>query len=104
YKINPAPAQWPTRFVRPTSIHLRYDHITVNGTPVPSMIPAALLWTLNNYDALTRAGTGVYFYIPKLQTPQEALIVEKLLSKLEGMIGIPLGTFKIKVLYEEGNA
>jgi malate synthase len=46
----------------------------------------------------------VYFYIPKLQTPQEALILEKLLSGIERMIGVAPGTFKIKVLYEEGNA
>src|SRR5499433_2572200 len=31
YKINTAPAQWPTRFVRPPSLHLRYDYITVDG-------------------------------------------------------------------------
>jgi malate synthase len=46
----------------------------------------------------------VYFYIPKIQTPEEALILEKLFARLEGMIGVPAGTFKIKVLYEEGNA
>ena len=46
----------------------------------------------------------MYFYIPKLQTPQEALIVEKLLARLEGMIGVEAGTMKIKILYEEGNA
>src|SRR5260370_2603680 len=63
-----------------------------------------VLWTFNNYDALKRAGTGVYYYIPKIQTPEEALILENLLARLEGMIGIPAGTFKIKVLYEEGNA
>src|SRR5260370_13580977 len=63
-----------------------------------------VLWTFNNYDALKRAGTGVYYYIPKIQTPEEALILENLLSRLEGMIGVPAGAFKIKVLYEEGNA
>ena len=46
----------------------------------------------------------MYFYIPKIQTPQEALIVEKLLARLEGIIGVPAGTIKIKMLYEEGNA
>ena len=61
------------------------------------------LWVLNNYDALKRAGTGVYFYIPKMQTPREALIVEKLLARMEAIIGVPAGTFKIKMLYEEGN-
>jgi malate synthase len=68
------------------------------------MVAAVVLWVFNNYDALKRAGTGVYFYIPKIQTPREALIVEKLLSRVEGIIGVPAGTFKLKMLYEEGIA
>jgi malate synthase len=104
YKINTSPAQWPTRFARPPGIHVRYDHITVDGQPAPGLIPITLLWALNNYDSLTKAGTGVYYYIPKIQTPQEALILEKLLARLEGMMGLRPGTLKIKVLYEEGNA
>jgi hypothetical protein len=104
YKINNTPAKWPTRFVRPPGIHLRFDSITVDDEPVPGTIAVATLWVLNNYDALKRAGTGVYFYVPKIQTPREAVIIEKLLSRLEDVIGVPAGTFKIKVLYEEGNA
>lgn len=104
YTINKPPAQWPTRFVRPPGIHVRFDHITVAGEPAPGVIAIAALWALNNHQALTRAGTGVYYYIPKLQTPQEALIIEKLMTRLEGLIGLQPGTFKIKVLYEEGNA
>ncbi|HSB72456.1 MAG TPA: malate synthase [Candidatus Methylomirabilis sp.] len=104
YRINSPPAEWPTRFARPPGIHVRYDHITVDGEPVPGVIPITVLWVLNNYDSLTRAGTGVYYYLPKIQTPQEALIVEKLLARLEAMIGLQPGTIKIKVLYEEGNA
>lgn len=104
YKINTPPPQWPTRFGRPPGIHITYDHITVDDQPVPATIAVAVLWIFNNYDALKRAGTGVYFYIPKLQTPDEALIVERLLERVEGMIGVAAGTFKIKVLYEEGNA
>jgi malate synthase len=104
YKINTSPAQWPTRFARPPGIHVRYDHIRIEGQPVPGVVPITLLWALNNYESLTRAGTGVYYYIPKIQTPQEALILEKLMARIEDMIGLPAGTFKIKVLYEEGNA
>jgi malate synthase len=104
YKINTPPDKWPTRFSRPPGIHITYDHITVDGQPAPGVIAITALWTFNNYDALKRAGTGVYYYIPKIQTPQEALILEKLLSGLEGMIGVAAGTLKIKVLYEEGNA
>lgn len=104
YKITKSPAQWPTRFVRPPSIHVVYDHIVVDGQPVPAIVPTTVIWALNNYDALARLGTGLYFYIPKIQTPQEALIVEELLASVEEMIGLPPGAMKIKLLYEEGNA
>jgi malate synthase len=104
YRITAPQSRWPTRLARPPSIHVRYDHVTVDGRPAPGIVPITVLWTFNNFDALRRAGSGVYFYIPKLQTPREALIVEKLLSRLEGMIGVPAGTLKIKMLYEEGNA
>ena len=104
YKIDAPPDRWPTRFARPPSIHVRYDHVTVEGEPVHGIIPITLLWALNNYDSLTQIGTGLYYYLPKIQTPQEALIVEKLLARVEGLIGAQAGTIKIKVLYEEGNA
>ena len=104
YAIKTAPGQWPIRFARPPGMHLHYEHVLVDGQPAPALIPILVLWTFNNYDALTRAGTGVYFYIPKIQTPAEALILEKILARLEGLVGVPAGTFKIKVLYEEGNA
>ncbi len=103
YQIGKAPGQWPTRFVRPPSIHVRYDHVLVDDRPAPGLVVIAVLWTLNNYESLKAAGTGVYFYIPKLQTPHEALIVEKLFVHLEELIGVPAGTIKVKMLYEEGN-
>ncbi len=104
YKIDKPAPKWPTRLARPPSIHVRYDHVTVDGEPAPGLVPITVLWTFNNYDALKRAGSGVYFYIPKIQTPREAMIFERLLSRIEGVIGVPAGTLKIKMLYEEGNA
>jgi len=104
YKIDRPTSQWPTRFGRPPGMHVLYPHITVDGQPVPGLIAITVLWTINHYESLSRAGTGVYFYIPKIQTPQEALIIEKLLTCLEDLIGVQPGTIKIKVLYEEGNA
>jgi malate synthase len=104
YELHKQPQDWPTLFVRPPSIHVRFEHIRVDGQPVPGIVAVAVLWAFNNYDALKRAGKCVYFYIPKLQTPREAAVVEKLLARLEEAVGLPLGTFKIKMLYEEGNA
>ncbi len=104
YRITTPQARWPTRLARPPSLHLVYDHVLVDGAPAPGLVVITTLWALNNFDALRRAGSGVYFYIPKMQTPREALIVERLLSRLEAIIGVPAGTLKIKMLYEEGNA
>ncbi len=104
YRLTKPPGEWPTRFCRPPGNHVRFDDVTVDGEPAPGLIVIAVLWSLNFFDPLTRAGTGVYFYVPKLQTPQEALILEKLMTRLEGLIGVPAGTFKIKMLYEEGTA
>jgi len=104
YRIDKPPGQWPTRLARPPSLHLRYDQVTVDGRPAPGLVVVTVLWTLNNFDALRAAGSGTYFYVPKLQTPREALIVERLLSRLEALIGVPAGTIKVKMLYEEGNA
>src|SRR6266481_441245 len=103
YRITNPPSKWPARFGRPPGLHVRYDHITVDGQPAPGIVAVTVLWAFNNYDALKRAGAGVYFYIPKLQSAQEALIVERLLSGIEGIIGVPAGTLKIKMLYEEGS-
>jgi malate synthase len=104
YRIDRPPAQWPTRLARPPSIHLRYDHVTVDGRPAPGLVVITVLWVLNNFDSLKRAGSGTYFYIPKMQTPREALIVERLLARIEELIGVPPGTLKAKMLYEEGMA
>jgi len=104
YRITTPQPQWPTRFARPPSIHIVYEHVEVDGKPAPGLVVMTTLWALSNLDALRRSGSGVYYYVPKLQTPQEAAIVEKLLARLEGIVGVPVGTFKTKMLYEEGNA
>jgi malate synthase len=104
YRVDRPPEAWPTRLARPPGLHVRYDTVTVDGRPAPGMVVVATLWALGNHDALTRAGSGVYLYLPKLQSPREAAIVERLLARLEGLAGLPAGTFKVKMLYEEGTA
>ncbi|BDG08830.1 aldolase/citrate lyase/malate synthase family protein [Anaeromyxobacter paludicola] len=104
YRISKPPARWPTRLARPPSLHVLYEHVQVDGAPAPGLVVVATLWALGNFDALRRSGSGVYFYIPKLQSPREALVVERLLSRLEETLGVPAGTLKAKMLYEEGNA
>ena len=104
YRIQKPISQWPARFMRPPSIHVRLEQVQIDGEPAPALIVMITLWVLNMYDLLVKSGSGVYFYIPKVQSPREALIVESVLARLEALLGLTPGTFKIKMLYEEGNA
>jgi malate synthase len=104
YRVTTPQASWPNRLARPPSLHLRYDHVTVDGKPAPGFVVVATLWALHNLDPLRRIGSGVAYYLPKLQTAREALVMERVLARLEGIVGVPTGTFKAKMLYEEGNA
>ena len=100
YAIRIPRREWPVIFHRVPGIHLRNRQIQYGGRNVPAIIPALLLHTLNNFDAQKRNGSGIYFYIPKIETPQEALLVAQLLKAVEREIGVSRGTIKIEMLNE----
>ncbi|MDO8580703.1 MAG: hypothetical protein Q7S13_04415, partial [Candidatus Omnitrophota bacterium] len=104
YRLTRPKNQRPTTIQRVPSIHLKDKHITINGKAVPAIDVAIALHALNTHEALKQNGSGNYYYQPKIQTPGEALIAEKKVRKLEEIMGLPLGTIKIEMLYEEGNA
>jgi malate synthase len=100
YTINVPPDKWPTIFNRPPGLHLRNRQITMNGDEVPAMIPALVIYALNNYEAQKKNGSGLYYYIPKVETWQEARLVARLLKGIEEAMGLTRGTLKIKMLNE----
>jgi len=104
YSINKSRDKWPTIFHRLPGLHILDFDITLDGKPIPAIISSAVIYTLNNYNSLKSAGSGVYFYLPKTQTPEEALLVEKILRRIEGKLGLKIGTLKLALLYEEVNA
>jgi malate synthase len=100
YTIDVPPEKWPTIFHRVPGLHLRSRQITLAGVPVPAIIPALVIHALNNFDSQTRNGSGVYYYVPKIETWQEARLVSKLLKQLETAMGLRRGSLKIKMLNE----
>ncbi|MEM4912478.1 MAG: malate synthase, partial [Metallosphaera sp.] len=104
YILNKPRDKWPIIFHRLPGLHLLDFDITLDGKPVPAIIVSAVIYTLNNYNSLKSAGSGVYFYLPKIQTPEEALVVEKILRRIESKLGLKIGTLKLALLYEEANA
>ena len=104
YRIRKPREKWPTLIHRVPGLHILDFDIRVDGKPVPAIITSVVIYTVNNYDLLKRAGSGVYFYVPKVQTPDEALVVEKLLRRVEDKLGLRRGELKIAMLYEEARA
>lgn len=100
YSILVSRNEWPVIFHRVPGIHLRNRQIQWKERNVPGIIPALILHTLNNFDTQKRNGSGIYFYVPKIETPEEALLVAKLLKTLEEAIGARRGEIKIEMLNE----
>jgi malate synthase len=100
YKIDGPFATWPAIFHRVPGLHLRSRQISLAGEPVPAIVPALVIHALNNFDAQQRNGSGIYYYVPKIETWQEARLVATLLKELEAAMGVRRGTLKIKMLNE----
>ena len=100
YAIDLAPDKWPTIFHRVPGLHLRNRQIFLDGTEVPGMIPALVMHAVHNYDTQKKNGSGVYYYVPKIETWQEARLVARLLKGVEAALGLPRGSLKIKMLNE----
>jgi malate synthase len=100
YKIEAPPDKWPTIFHRVPGLHLRNRQMTLDGDHVPAIVPALVIHAVNNYEAQKKNGSGIYYYVPKIETWQEARLVAKLLKQLEAALGLQRGALKIKMLNE----
>jgi len=100
YTIDLPPDKWPTIFHRVPGLHLQNRQIALDGEQVPAMIPALVMHAVSNYDTQKKNGSGIYYYVPKIETWQEARLVAKLLKGVEEGLGLARGTLKIKMLNE----
>ena len=100
YAIELPRGKWPTIFHRVPGLHLRNRQVMLDGEQVPAMIPALVIHALNNFESQKKHGSGIYYYIPKVETWQEAHLVGMLLKRLEEAMGLARGALKIKMLNE----
>jgi malate synthase len=106
YRIERPRERWPTSFHRVPGLHLVTHTVTIEGRPAPAFIVDLVIHALNDYEALRAKGRGLYFYLPKVQTPLEATVFAKAIWRLERLMGAerPGTLIKFKALYEEANA
>jgi len=97
YSLQPPLA---TLMVRPRGFHLPERHVVVDGRPAPGMLFDFGLYLFHNAQALKDAGTGPYFYLPKMQSHLEARLWNEIFLHAQSALQIPAGTIKVTVLIE----
>ena len=97
YTLNDTHA---TLMVRPRGWHLDEKHVRVDGKPVAGGIFDFALYFFHNHAQLKNNGTGPYFYLPKLQSHQEARLWNDIFVAAQDALGVPRGTIRATVLIE----
>jgi len=97
YTLNDKTA---TLMVRPRGFHLVEKHFDVDGRPVPAMLFDFGVFFFHNADALLKAGTGPYFYLPKMQSHLEARLWNEIFVYAQAALAVPRGTIRATVLIE----
>ena len=99
YTLKPFEQQ-AVLMVRPRGWHLDEKHLLVDGERMSASLFDAGLFAFHNSDVLAAKERGPYFYLPKLQSMEEALLWDGVLGFMEQALGLAPGQLKVTVLIE----
>ncbi|TKF74453.1 malate synthase A [Vibrio sp. F13] len=97
YQLNNDPA---LLIARPRGIHLPEQSIQFNNQPIGGCLMDFALYFFHNYQSRAQQGLGVYYYIPKLESMEEAQWWDDIFSFTENYFQVPKGTIRATVLIE----
>jgi malate synthase len=89
-----------TLLVRPRGWHLPENYIKVDGKPMSGALADFGLFFFHNAEEQLKRGTGPYFYLPKLESHQEARLWNDVFVHAQKALGIKRGSIKATVLIE----
>jgi malate synthase len=89
-----------TLLVRPRGWHLEERHLLVDGDPVSASLFDFGLYFFHCGQHQLDAGSGPYFYLPKLESHLEARLWNDVFVFAQEQLGIPRGTIRATVLIE----
>ncbi|RAK57572.1 malate synthase A [Phenylobacterium deserti] len=92
--------QVATLVVRPRGWHLPEAHALVDGREMSGALFDFGLYVFHNARAALAAGSGPYFYLPKMESHLEARLWNEVFLFAQEALGIPAGTIKATVLIE----
>ncbi len=85
---------------RPRGWHLDEKHVTLDGKPVSGAIFDFALYFFHNVKTLLARGSGVYLYLPKMESHLEARLWNEIFVAAQEELGVPQGSIKATVLIE----
>jgi len=97
YALKDTPA---TLIVRPRGWHLPEAHLLVDGQEMSGSLFDFGLYFFHNAKATLAAGTGPYFYLPKMESHLEARLWNDVFVYAQGALGVAQKTVKVTVLIE----
>jgi malate synthase len=97
YSLSANPA---VLIVRPRGWHLVEKHLTVDGEPMAGALFDFGLYFFHNAKPALEAGSGPYFYLPKMESHREAQLWNDVFIAAQERLGLPKGTIKATVLIE----
>ena len=97
YRLNDETA---TLVIRNRGWHMVERHHEVDGAPVSASLFDFGLTVFSNAQEQLARGTGPYFYLPKLQSHEEARLWARAFRFAEDELGLPHGSIKCTVLIE----
>jgi malate synthase len=86
--------------VRPRGWHLVEKNILIDGEPISGSIFDFGLYFFHNVKSLLENGRGPYFYLPKLESYNEARLWNDIFIMAQNELGVPQATIKATVLIE----
>ena len=89
-----------TLLVRPRGWHLHERHMLVDGEPVSASLFDFGLYLFHCGQRQLDAGSGPYFYLPKLESHLEARLWNDVFLFAQERVSIPRGTIRATVLIE----
>jgi malate synthase len=99
YRLKPE-TERAVLLVRPRGWHLDEKHVTVDGARMSASLFDLGLFAFHNASTLTAKDRGPYFYLPKLQSMEEAAMWNAVLDEIEVQLNLPQGAMKVTVLIE----
>src|SRR5258707_13956856 len=97
YELNPKTA---VLMVRPRGWHLPEKHVLVDGEPMSGSLFDFGLYFFHNAKTLLAKRSGPYFYLPKLESAEEAKLWNDVFVHAQEALGIAKGSIKATVLIE----